>query len=292
MPTDRNEFKIKFDGELHQVSANVLISSLIGVSTILQEANNEINRDTVVDIKIKALAEGSFEVHWIYAFVGTTVIPLMPSIITTGSDLLTILTGVLDLKKHLKGEKPGQVTEISGGVEISNTRGNVIVVNKPTYNLYQRVGVQDALSKTFSSLESDPMISSFEVLDESGGVLHKSQREDFGGMAQRDAVLEEGTRIITEIATLHIFKLVFDSRHKWEFYYKGNRISAFIADEAFFERVDSGEEFSKGDQLVVELEIEQTFDNTVNTYVNRSFRINNVREHIPRAQQESLELEW
>ena len=290
-----NEFKIKFDGDLHQVSADILISSLISVSTILQEANNEINNDIKVDIKIKALTEGSFDVHWVYDFVEVlpAVVPLIPGVIASTSDLLTILTGVLDLKKHLKGDEPNKLVEVdSGNIEIANNTGEILIVNKNTYNIYNRPKVQDSVSKTFSTLEGDPAIESFEIIDKDDKVLHESSRADFEGMSHKTSRIEEGTRIITEIATIHIFKLVFDTKHKWEFYYKGNRISAHIRDDSFFTLIDNGQEFSKGDQLVVELQIEQVFDNTVNTYVNDSYIITVVKDHIPRAKQGTLDLDW
>jgi len=47
-----NDFKIKFDGQQHQVDANVLISSLIHTTTIVQEVNKYLNSGKKIEIKV------------------------------------------------------------------------------------------------------------------------------------------------------------------------------------------------------------------------------------------------
>jgi hypothetical protein len=99
---------------------------------------------------------------------------------------------------------------------------------------------------------------------------------------------DENKRIVEELTKLHIFKLVWDKDRKWEFLYRGIKISAPIADESFFKLIDKGEHFAKGDSLEVDLHITQIFDNSVNTFINESYLIKKVRKHIRRAEQGSL----
>ncbi|MFA7676515.1 MAG: hypothetical protein WCY28_03875, partial [Candidatus Shapirobacteria bacterium] len=75
---------------------------------------------------------------------------------------------------------------------------------------------------------------------------------------------------------------------KWEFYHSGNRISANILDENFFNKIDTGESFAKGDQLKADLQITQIFDESIGTYVNESYAVIKVDEHIKRAEQPVL----
>lgn len=60
---DSNDFKIKFEGQYHQVDTNVLISSLIHTTTVVQEVNRYLNSGKKIDIKVKALEKGSFLCH-------------------------------------------------------------------------------------------------------------------------------------------------------------------------------------------------------------------------------------
>ncbi|NCC71036.1 hypothetical protein EOM09_05630 [bacterium] len=91
-----------------------------------------------------------------------------------------------------------------------------------------------------------------------------------------------------------MFKVVFKENYKWEFYYLGTKIYASLKDESFFKKIEKGEiAFRSGDRLIVTLEIEQVFNEAANTFVNDSYYILNVIEHIPRnpVTQYSLDFE-
>jgi len=110
-------------------------------------------------------------------------------------------------------------------------------------------------------------------------------------MSVRNLIIEENQRIILEIASLNIFKVVFEENYVWEFYYKGNKIKAQILDKNFFSKIDNGESFAKGDILKVELQINQIYEPTVKTFINKSYKINRVIQHEPRGEQQKLRLD-
>ena len=283
----QESLKIKFDGQLNQVDVNTLTSSLINFSAAIQEINTELNPDQKVNIKIQATEKGSFLIdvlivvavaqdlfkHVIYA----------PILISTFADVLTI-------KKHLSGEEPKKIEEIDDQIKIENVKGDVIIVKGDIYNIYNNNQVvQDAVSNTFDTLRNDPSISSFEIETEKKKIF-SAGLNDFNNLAIKSEVKKENKKVITQTVTLIIFKIVFENKYKWEFYYGGNKISAYIADKSFFERIDSGEKFSKGDNLTVELEIRQIFDKSVNAYVNHSYQVNKVMKHIPRGEEPKLDI--
>jgi hypothetical protein len=78
---------------------------------------------------------------------------------------------------------------------------------------------------------------------------------------------------------------------KWEFYYRGNRIAAKIKDPDFQKTVDKGESFAKGDTLEVELQVTQKWDESVNTFINKSYQVNKIIRHILRDRQQNFEFE-
>lgn len=49
------DFKIKFDGEKHQIDANLLVNNLIHTTSIIQEINRNFDSGKKIDIQIKAL---------------------------------------------------------------------------------------------------------------------------------------------------------------------------------------------------------------------------------------------
>ncbi len=288
-----DEFKIKFDGQLHQLDANTLISSLINISTILQEVNSELNKDEKIEIKVKALSEGSFDVHLLVGFLPVAACLFNRDNAQLGANLIDILRALLELKKHLLGRKPKNIVEKEGdSLEITNESGNVLIVKNATFNIYEHnQPIQDAISNTFETLDNDPYIEGFELLNNKEEVIFKSERKEFEELAIKSVAVEEDRKTVIETATISIFKLVFQDRYKWEFYYKGNKISASINDDSFFTQIDKGESFAKGDKLIVEMQVNLIFDKTVNTWINHSYEINKVIKHIPRDKQQEFDFD-
>ena len=73
----------------------------------------------------------------------------------------------------------------------------------------------------------------------------------------------------------------------------GNK-QIFYVDKDDFEKIEKGEvAFRSGDRLIVNLEIEQVFNEAANTFVNDSYRITKVIQHIPRTgiEQQNLNFE-
>src|SRR5690606_17072105 len=271
-----SEFKIKFDGEQHQIDANVLINNLIHTSTIIQELNRELNTGKKIEIKIKALEKGSFLVH---IDLLATAFDNLKDLLTrenieTGSYLIAGLVGLIKLKKELRGGEIKSKEDLGSKVRIKSTKGDVIVVENFVAHIYEKnPTVKDALSQSFESLENDDSITGFEITDKYEKPLTRVEKKEFEFMAVRSEKITDDEKITTKTANLNIVKLSFDKKLKWEFYFKGNRITAKLDDPNFQERIDAGESFSKGDMLEVELEIKQKFDKSVNTYVNTAYKI-------------------
>lgn len=106
-----SDFKIKFDGQQHQVDAQVLISSLIHTTTVVQELNKQFNTGKKIEIKVKALEKGSFLVH---IELLETTLESLKNLLTKdnllfASGIIGGLVGLIELKKHLRGKKPKEV---------------------------------------------------------------------------------------------------------------------------------------------------------------------------------------
>jgi len=286
-----NEFKLKFGGDLHEVNARVLIKSLIGVTTVIEELNREIYGGRKIEVRVKALEKGSFLIDLV--ILPDSIKDLLASIsLEHVYQLVGSLVGIFTLKKLFGAKKPTDVIEEGGKYKINTERGNAIIIDKPTYNFYNtNKKANDAIAETFECLNSEPAIKSFDILDAKDRSLLDVARNDFDELSKLSVEIKEGKfRIIREITAVNIFKVVVEQEYKWGFYYKGRIISANIVDKDFFKKIDSGEQFAKGDSLRVELEIKQEFRESVNTYVNKSYQINRVIEHIPRPPQGKLDL--
>lgn len=287
-----NDFKIKFDGQQHQVDAQVLISSLIHTTTVIQELNKHFNTGKKIEIKVNALEKGSFLIH---IELLETALDSLKNLLTKdnllfASGLISGLVGLIELKKHLRGKKPKDVTTSGSETKITNENNNVITINSNIYNIYDtNVVINDALSQNFDILDNDSAITGFEITDKNEKPYIRVDRVDFKDLTLKSEQIDDNKKSIIELTRLNIVRLSFEENLKWDFYYRGNKISAKITDPNFYELIDKGEAFAKGDTLEVELQINQMFEESVNTYINKSYQINRIINHYKRAEQKKID---
>jgi hypothetical protein len=260
-------------------------------SSIIQELNRELNTGRKIDVKIKALEKGSFLIH---IDLVETALDSLRNLLTrenieTASAIIAAFVGLIELKKFLRGKKAKTKKEESERVKIENENGEVIYIENFTYNVYEKNNiVKDALSQSFESLENDSSITGYEITDNQEKPLVRVEKDDFEYLSVKSEEVSDDERITTVAARLNIVKVSFDSKLKWEFIFKGNKISAKSDDPVFQDRIDKGEAFCKGDVLEVELSIKQKFDKTVNTFLNKSYKINRIINHIRREEDPKL----
>jgi hypothetical protein len=105
------------------------------------------------------------------------------------------------------------------------------------------------------------LIHIFSIIQELNGELNTNKKIDMKIRAlEKSGFLSDDERISTIAAKLNIVKVSFDHKLKWEFIFKGNKISAKSDDPVFQERIDKGESYAKGDVLEVELAIKQKYE--------------------------------
>jgi hypothetical protein len=299
MSVERGDYKFNYKGKLVEIDSNTLITSLFHMTGAIQEINSELSREsnikTTMQIKIKTFSGGSFDVH--LALVWDIVKDLIPPTAFAISQvnintIISTLIGIIKLKHFLKGKKPKEIGKSGNKITITDNEGNSITVDGRVYNFYNcNFTLNEAVNKNFETLREDPAVEGFELTDKKGKSLLHISKTEFNGLAQQNELLEEKIKILPpKKTTLHIFKIVFDENYKWQFFYEGNKISATIEDKGFMKRIDQGEKFSKGDSLICDLEIQQIFDSSINTYVNKYYRVLRVLEHKPRPEQGDLPL--
>lgn len=287
-PEPEVEFRLKFEGELNQVDASTLGYSLINVTTIIREISQDLAAR--IEIKVKSTEPGSFVVRFALEALND---PLFQAQLagagTLGLSVLKTFTELFKLRKLLQGEPPKSIHVEGDYYEIRTGDNATIKIEKPTYRAYfTNPRVNEALAKTFEALESDRSIKGLEITDAEEHPLFEASRGDFAPMALTTSVPQVEERDEAEDTQVHIVKPSFDPKLKWDVLYKGNRISAWMRDNEFQARIERGERFAKGDILAIDLKVHQKLDPSLGTYVNKSYEIVRVKEHIPRAEQSSL----
>lgn len=286
--------KIKFDGQAHQVDAQVFISTLINFSEVVKEVNRESGSDKKIEIKIVATEKGSFDAHlMLQQSVNAVQAELAMQPVATIASVVAIVAGVYTFRKWLSTRSVEKTEpQQDNSIKVTDIDGDSIIVMGDVYNIYNNnQGVNDAVSNSFATLQEDPSITGLEISDESN-VLFRAEKEDFDSLSTKVVVEDENTKkIIKEGANLTINKIVFEGAgRKWDFVYQGNNISANITDADFFKQIDNGESFAKGDQLQADLEITQILDESLRVYLNKSYTVTKVIKHIPRDSPEQLDI--
>ena len=291
---DKECLKIKYDTQPAQINANTLLVSLLNFVALVEEINEVVAPEQRLQIRINAFEPGSFSVYVeVLKKTGNKLRGLWKTAgdsVKTVKNIIEIFKQFLVLKKHLAGEKPTEVKEIDGNnLQIKNSNGNTLIVNKNTYNIYVNdAKANDCLKNAFEPIVEDTAINGVEIGDRQPFLT--IEKDDLPRMVAQNPLLEEKrfSEIVKNI-TVTVLKVVFQKNRKWEFVYNGQKISAYILDEPFYNQVINGQiRFGSGDKLIVDMEIVKVFDAKINDYLIKEYRIIRVKKYKPMPVQGKL----
>lgn len=296
MNDNTTKFTLKFGGDQSDINANTYGLILINTVVLLEEANKELQTGAHLEIKVKSERKGSYLVD--LGVQSAAVVGVIAPLITkenietvknVASRVISTATAGYELWKKLKGEKPKEVTEKGETVVIITGNSNTVTVDKSVSNLvFHNKRGQEAIANTFSALSKDNNVEDFSVLGDKKETLFLVERPEFPELSKKVDIIQPDKQTLTETTHLYITRQSFEPNKKSDFLYKGFQIVAWITDKEFWKAVDNGEAFAKGDILFAELEIEQEFNKSINTYENKGYVISRVIQHIPRQKQAKL----
>ncbi|NPV89214.1 MAG: hypothetical protein HPY50_00375 [Firmicutes bacterium] len=288
------ELKVTYEGQLQQIDVDTLITSLLHLAEMLKSISAKVMPSERLRINIVTTEKGSFSVllelsqaasTFFNTFFGTPVQSL-----DTIANIIEILIALLALKKFLKGKTPDNLINQNNGCVIIIINKSEMVVHDNVFRIYSSdQEANDHIENLFEKLSENSEIEGLEIDGNIAGSF-RAERKDFSELAKTNEMLEseESKEPILNVEVA-ILKLVFQKSRKWEFIYQGNKISAHIVDNNFWNQVDSGHaQFAKGDILTVDLEVTKAFDHDVNCMVNKAYKVTKVSHHQPRAQQNQL----
>ena len=282
-----------FGSKESEISSRTLGEALISTSTAIDEINNTLLTGKDVSIKVKTFEKGSFEVPFELIEVAIVGILSAPSI-SSIPEILKILKEFVDIKIKLKGTQPKEVEKTSKELKITSDSGDVYNVSNITGDLViNNVVMNEAFNKGIGQLTEDKSIKEYSILDSNREPILQVKEKDFNCFSLPASLpceenIQTKEKINSVPVSLRIHKVVFDMTSKWGFIYNGNKISARISDEDFQTKAQTEERFGKGDILKVLMDIHQEFDETVGVYINKSYVITEVFQHMPRPQQMNL----
>jgi hypothetical protein len=264
------DFQIAYDGpslSTGEMDVRDLAPALLAVGDLCQEANLLLNGDrSAVAVNVKAVRRGSFELHLILDQVHN-VAGLFPADIKTAKQLAYIIFGsqggmisLIALIKLLRGKpiQPKQIKQIltdgSTVIDLSNTNMNnsQITIAPHVKRLYEDGPARKSVERIVRPLE-EPGIDTFQVR-ENDAVLQEIHSDEVDIFKVPPSLLAQVDSSENERVTLlQVVTASFEDRYQWRFTDGNSVFMAPIADDKFFERIDNGERFGKGDVLRVRL---------------------------------------
>lgn len=295
MPTvDISQFEnavvIHFNTDNTRINAYTLASTLVALADAAKAANSTINAGYEVEIVVEALGPGSFRA-------------LIRAIYTTSRNLfsnqivLGIIIGILGnyiYERTLSLDNKITVEVKTEEVVIQRGQDRVIVPRKvydATCKAKKNPQFVKAMTRTFEAVANDDKVTSFGLVSalDSPPPEIPIPKAIFQTLAN-EAPEDPDARVMSERAELQIIKAILDrSKRKWEFMWRGIKISAPVVHEQFYIDFFAHDiTIAPGDTLQVTLAIKQTKDPDTGIYFNVGYEVVEVHNHIPRIKQVPL----
>lgn len=281
------EVVLHFGTESRKINAYTLASTLVSIADAVKEANFIINPGYDVEVLVEAFGEGSFRAKIKTAYKGARNI--------FSSDTLKAIAFSVAanfIYEHTLAPE-NDVTVNANDKEVVIEQGETkIVIPRETYDATKEVQRSEKFKKSISrvaaSIESDQSIDSFgftaNIEDEKPDIL--IPRKNMLLLSDPEEIAEP-TREIEEQAVLFIKRAILErSKRKWEFVWRGFKISAPVLDDQFYSDFFAHKiTVAPGDQLETKLKIYQSKDEDTGIYSNDRYEIIQVMGHISHVTQ-------
>ena len=275
-----------------RINAYTLASSLVSFADAARAANASVNPGYEVEIVVEALAPGSFKAQIRALFKSA-------SNLFSRDPVKTILLGIISTVIYEHTLAPNREVRIDVGVDsvVIQQGDTIVTVSRTVYDAAQEAKrdpeVKRAVSTFFRSLDEDPKIDSIGITQDLSGPppALSVPREAFAAAAATAPSQEGSERVVKELSELQILKAILEQgRRKWEFSWRGIKISAPVIDPQFYDEFFAHRiTIAPGDTLEVELSIRQAHDPRIGVYTNEEYAVTKVIRHTPRVTQRMLD---
>lgn len=288
-----DELVIHYGGQLHSVEANTFANSLVSLSRIIEEISYFKYPDFKVEIRVEALAQGSFRP--LIRLYGKSLISKIGGFLPEKKDTVSILIALFSLYQCNNSGKEVITVEDK---RVTIVKGDTtIIIPRESYDSAETISknknVKQAVSEHFRVIDEDTSIENFgfarTVNDKD--FLFIAERKEFQSYILPISNIQENRQIlIKEDQTLSLLKVILErGTRKWEFVWNGIRISAPVIDDQFWEDMRQRKiQISQGDSIVADIRIHQVLDPYSRVYLNERYEIVNVKHHIKSPVQQDL----
>lgn len=285
-------FVIYFGGKPNRINAYTLASSLVSIADAVKSANSLINPGYSVEVVVESFGTGSFKVKIKTLCNGSKNL-------FSKQNLKNITLSVIAAYVFQHTLAPDtEINIIVNTDEVIVEQGDKrIIVPREVHEHVKEVEKSEkfkqSIGKTFEAIEKDKNIESFGLTpnmdDEEPLIL--VARSNFALLSSPPEI-EENQRSVIEVADLHILRAILErGSRKWEFVWRGVKISAPVLDDQFFSDFFAHKiTIAPGDSVEVKLKIHQSRDEDTGIFTNNRYEVIEVIQHIPRMKQVAMDV--
>lgn len=288
---DSDGFVLHFGGRPNEVDTYTFAHALVAFSDAFREINSQANPHLNIELRLEAVGPGSFrgKVKGVSKGIANAL-----KWGATNAVFPLLMAFIYD---HYVDDDTFEIEVTEEYVVIQQGRDRIIVPRE-AYNTSRSLPsperVHEQINRAIDAVDDDPSVESFGLTshlnDEKPMV--DLPRENWGIIrGYRERRTETDTeRRVSEEAALSIIKIVFSkSRRKWEFVWRGVKVSAFIEDPIFMADLMQGKyKVGNGDSIRCVLNIDQKWSDEHQVWLNTGYSVEKVLEFAPRSQNRDI----
>ena len=280
---------LHFHTEGQRINAYTLASTLVAIADAAKAANASLNPGYEIEVVVEAVGPGSFRatIRTLYKKKGVLAAQAAAAIV------LGVVSSYI-YERTFAVEDTVKIEVNTDEVIIEHGNDRVIVprnVYEATRQAEKNENFPKAVTRALDSVANDDSISGM------GFVSRIDSPPPEIVIPKRDLLLASlrpmdtpENRIVPEVADLQIVKAILEkSKRKWEFMWRGFKISAPVLDDQFYIDFFAHDiTIAPGDVLNVTLHIFQKKDAATGIYRNIGYEIVSVHGHSPRMRQMNI----
>jgi hypothetical protein len=288
-------FVIHFGTDLPRVNAYTLASTLVAIANAAKAANAATNPGLEIEIVVEALGAGSFRtrVRALYKSAGN----LFSAQTVVGTLVLNIIAAYI-FQVTLAPDQDVKVTVNTDEVVIEAGKKTVVIprkVHDAMKEAEKSPEFRNGVADVFEAVERDSTVNALGIgpsMDGEPAIMVPRDAFRRAVDAVADSRREEDVHDVVEQADVQIMRAIFErKRRRWEFAWRGIRISAPILDDGFNAQFLARKvPLHPGDGLQVMLRMRRHKDPLSGVVVNdpNGYEVTKVLKHIPGQSQTEI----
>ena len=285
-----NALVIHFEVKGQRINAYTLASTLVALADAAKAANATINFGYDVEVVVEAIGPGSFraKIRTIYATARNLFSDqrLQAVVLSIIASFIYERTFSVDHSVRVDVQTDEVIIE-RGGERVIIPRN----VYDATRNAERNPEFSKSIARTMDAIAADDDVGGIGFVPEMTSARPEILiPKEVLRQASAEVPDQPPARTIDEQCDLQIVKAILErSRRKWEFMWRGVKISAPVLDDRFYQRFFAHEiMIAPGDVLEVRLAIRQSRDSDTEIYSNVGYEVVEVFRHVPRLRQMPL----